>query len=145
MGDLVFYPHPIFRGDEFLAPSFKNLELFIREQAEEAKRTEVPQQLKQKLHYRKFIRMKKQKVMSQIKGQDKTPEKQLNEVEIGNLPEKEFRIIIVNKIQDLQKRMETKFEKMQEIFTKDLQEQKNKQTEMNNTLLLLLLSHFSRV
>ena len=55
-------------------------------------------------------------------------------MEIGNLPEKEFRIIIVNKIQDLQKRMETKFEKMQEIFTKDLQEQKNKQTEMNNTL-----------
>ena len=32
--------------------------------------------------------MKKQKVMSQMKGQDKTPEKQLNEVEIGNLPEK---------------------------------------------------------
>ena len=31
--------------------------------------------------------MKKQKVMSQKKGQDKTPEKQLNEVEIGNLPE----------------------------------------------------------
>ena len=68
--------------------------------------------------------MKKQKVVSQMKGQDKTPEKQLNEVEIGNLPEKEFRIIIVNKIQDLQKRMETKFEKMQEMFTKDLQEQK---------------------
>jgi len=88
LGDLVFYPHPIFRGDEFSAPSFKNLELFIRGQAEEAKRTEVPQQLKQKLHYRKFIRMKKQKVMSQMKGQDKTPEKQLNEVEIGNLPEK---------------------------------------------------------
>ena len=37
-------------------------------------------------------------------------------------------------IQDLRKRMEAKFEKMQEIFTKDLQEQKNKQTEMNNTL-----------
>ena len=32
--------------------------------------------------------MKKQKVMSQTKGQDKTPEKQLNEVEIGNLSEK---------------------------------------------------------
>ena len=110
MGDLVFYPHPIFRGDEFLAPSFKNLELFIREQAEEAKRTEVPQQLKQKLHYRKFIRMKKQKVMSQIKGQDKTPEKQLNEVEIGNLPEKEFRIMIVKMIQDLRKTMNNTLE-----------------------------------
>ena len=28
--------------------------------------------------------------MYQMKEQDKTPEKQLNEVEIGNLPEKEF-------------------------------------------------------
>ena len=27
-----------------------------------------------------------QKVMSQMKGQEKVPEKQLNEVEIGNLP-----------------------------------------------------------
>ena len=33
--------------------------------------------------------------MSEMKGQDKTPEKQLNEVEIGSLPEKEFRIMIV--------------------------------------------------
>ena len=44
--------------------------------------------------------MKKQKVVSQGKGQDKTPEKQLNEVEISNLPEKEFRIMIVNMIQE---------------------------------------------
>ena len=64
--------------------------------------------------------MKKQKVMSQIKGQDQTPEKQLNEVEIGNLPEKEFRIMIQKMIQDLRKRMEAKIEKMQEMFTKDL-------------------------
>ena len=48
-------------------------------------------------------------------------------------------------IQDLGKRMETKIEKIQEMFTKELEELKNKQTEMNNTLLLLLLSHFSRV
>ena len=78
--------------------------------------------------------MKKQKVMSQKKGQDKTPEKQLNEVEIGNLPEKELRIMIVKMIQDLWKRMEAKIEKMQEMFTKDLQERKNKEREMNNTL-----------
>ena len=58
--------------------------------------------------------------MSQMKGQDKTPEKQLTEVEIGNLSEKEFRIMIVKKIQDLGKRMEAKIEKMQEMFTKDL-------------------------
>ena len=62
--------------------------------------------------------------MSQMKGQDKTPEKQLNEVEMGNLPEKEFRIMIVKMIPDLRKRMEAKVEKMQEMFTKDLQELK---------------------
>ena len=58
--------------------------------------------------------------MSQMKGQDKTPEKQLNEVEIGNLLEKEFRIMIVKMSQDLGKRMKVKIEKMQEMFTKDL-------------------------
>ena len=60
-----------------------------------------------------------------MKGQDKIPEKQLNEVEIGNLTEKEFRIMIVKMIQDLRKRTEAKIEKMQEIFTKDLEELKN--------------------
>ena len=71
--------------------------------------------------------------MYQMKEQDKTPEKKLNELEIGNLQEKEFRIIIVKMIQDLRKRMAAKIKKIQEIFNKDLQELKNKQTEMNNT------------
>ena len=76
--------------------------------------------------------MKKQKVMSQMKGQDKIPEKQLIEGEIGNLPE-EVTKVIVKMIQDLRRRMEVKIE-IQEMFTKDLQELSNKQTEMNNTL-----------
>ena len=59
--------------------------------------------------------MKKQKVTSQMKGQDKTQEIQLNEVEIGNLPEK-FGIMIV-KIQDVGKRMEAKTEKKQYLPT----------------------------
>ena len=62
--------------------------------------------------------MKSQRAMYQMKEQDQTPEKQLNEVEIGNLPEKEFRIIIVKMIQDLRKRMEAKIEKMQKCLTK---------------------------
>ena len=57
--------------------------------------------------------MKRQRAMYQMKEQDKTPEKQLNGLEIGNLPEKQFRIIIVKMIQDLRKRMEAKIEKMQ--------------------------------
>ena len=55
-------------------------------------------------------------------------------METGNLPEKEFRIMIVKTIQNLGKRMEVKIEKRQEMFIKDLQELKNKETEMNNIL-----------
>ena len=66
--------------------------------------------------------MKKQRVLSHMNGQCKTPEKQANEVEIGSLPEKEFRITIVKMVQELQKTME----KMQEMFTEDLEELKNK-------------------
>ena len=72
--------------------------------------------------------------MYQMKEQEKTPEKQLNEMEIGNLPEKEFRIMIVKMIQDLGIRMEAKIEKIQETINKDLEELKNKQTEMTNTI-----------
>ena len=42
--------------------------------------------------------------------------------------------MIVKMIQHLRKIMEAKIEKMQEMFTKDVEELKNKQTEMNNTL-----------
>ena len=78
--------------------------------------------------------MKRQRATYQMKEQDKTPEKQLNEVEIGNLPEKKFRIMIVKMIQDLGKTMKAKIKKIQEMFNKDLEELKNKQTEMNNTI-----------
>ena len=61
-----------------------------------------------------------------MKEQDKAPEKQPNEEEIGNLPEKEFRLI-VKMIQDFEQRMEAKTEKMQEMSNKDLEELKNKQ------------------
>ena len=50
-------------------------------------------------------------------------------MEIGNFPEKEFRIMIVKMIQDLGKWME----KMQEMFTKDQEELKNKQTDEQYT------------
>ena len=68
-----------------------------------------------------------------MKKLDKTQE-QLSEVEIGNQCEKEFRVMIVNMIQDLGKRMEAQIEKIKDIFNKDLEELKNKQTEMNNTI-----------
>ena len=54
----------------------------------------------------------------QRKEQDKTPEEQLSEVEIGNLPKKEFRVMIVKMIQDLRKRKEAQIETIKEMFNK---------------------------
>ena len=55
-----------------------------------------------------------------MKERGKNPPDQTNEEEIGSLPEKEFRVMIVMMIQNLGKRMEAKIEKMQETFNKDL-------------------------
>ena len=66
----------------------------------------------------------------QIKEQTRNTEVQINEEEIGKLPEKEFRITIVKMIKNL----ENKMEKMQETINKDLEELKNKHTEIHNTI-----------
>ena len=57
-----------------------------------------------------------------MKERIRNTEVQLNEEEIGNLLEKEFRIVIVKMIQDFGKRMEAQIKKMQEMFNKDLEE-----------------------
>ena len=71
---------------------------------------------------------------------DKCPPNQTKEEEIGSLPEKEFRIIIVKMIQNLENKMELQInrleartEKMQEIFNKDLEKIK-KESVMNNAI-----------
>ena len=65
-----------------------------------------------------------------MKEQDKNPPDIKNEEEIGSLPEKELRIMIVKMIQNPGNRIE----KIQETFNKDLAEKKSKQTIMNNTI-----------
>ena len=60
----------------------------------------------------------------------KNPPDQTNEEEIGSLPEKEFRVLIVMMIQNLGNGME----KIKETFNKDLEELNSKQTMMNNTI-----------
>ena len=69
--------------------------------------------------------------MSQIKKQDKTPQEQLNEKKIGNLPEKELRVMIVKMIKNLRKRVEAWIEKIQEIFNKELVDLKNRDEQYN--------------
>ena len=73
--------------------------------------------------------MKRQRNTAQMKEQTRNTEVQINEEEIGKLPEKEFRIMIVKMIKNL----ENKMEKMQESINKDLEELKSKRTETNNT------------
>ena len=65
-----------------------------------------------------------------MKEQGKNLQDQINEGEMGNLPEKEFRVMIVKMTQNLGNKME----KIQEMFNKDLEELKSKQTMMNNTI-----------
>ena len=80
--------------------------------------------------------MKRQRNTAQMKKQGRNSQDQINKEEISYLPEREFRIMIVKMLQRLENRME----KMQEAFntvntiTKDIEEIKNKQTEMNNTI-----------
>ena len=70
--------------------------------------------------------MKRQRNAQKVKEQDKCPPNQTKEEEIGKLPDKEFRIMIVKMIQNLENKMElqinsleTRIEKMQERNKKE--------------------------
>ena len=64
--------------------------------------------------------MKRQRNTTQIKEQTRNTELQINEEEIGKLPEKEFRIMIVK----MTKNLENKMENVQESINKDLGSQR---------------------
>ena len=85
--------------------------------------------------------MKRQRNTQQVKKQGKCPPNQTKEEEIGNLPNKEFQIMIVKMIPNLENKirlqiniLETRIKKMQKRFTKDLKEIKNSQYIMNNAI-----------
>ena len=74
--------------------------------------------------------MKRQRNTTEMKKQTRKTEVQINEEEIGKLPDKEFRIMTVKVIKSLANKME----KMQESINKELEALKNKHTETNNTI-----------
>ena len=85
--------------------------------------------------------MKRQRNTQQVKEQDKCPPNQTKEEEIGSPPDKEFQIMIVKMIQNLEIKVESQInsleartEKMQERFNKDLEEIKKSQYIMNNAI-----------
>ena len=79
--------------------------------------------------------MKRQRNIQKVKEHNKSPPNQTKEEEIRSLPEKEFKIMIIKMIQNLENKMElqinsleTRIEKMQEMFNKDLEEIKKSQS-----------------
>ena len=86
-------------------------------------------------------KMKWQRNTQQLKEHDKYPPNQTKEEEIGSIPEKEFRIMIIKMIQNLENKielqinsLEMRIEKMQEMFNKDLEEIKKSHLIMNNAI-----------
>ena len=80
--------------------------------------------------------MKRQRNIQQAKEHDISPLNQTEEEEIGSLPEKEFRTMVVKMIQNLTNKMElqinrleTRTEKMQEMFNKDRSKDESINTE----------------
>ena len=85
--------------------------------------------------------MQRQRNTQQLKERDKCPTNQTKEEEIGNLPDKEFQMMIVKMILNLENKMElqinnleTRIEKMPEMFNKGLKEIKKSQYIMNNAI-----------
>ena len=58
-----------------------------------------------KNQYRDSVKMKKQRNVFQAKKQDKTPETDLNEMEISDFPDKEFKIMVIKVLIKFRRRM----------------------------------------
>ena len=78
--------------------------------------------------------MKRQRNTQQVKEHDKHAPNQTKEEEIGSLPKKELRIMIIEMIQNMENKMELqinrlelRIEKMQEMFNRGIEEIKKSQ------------------
>ena len=70
-----------------------------------------------------------------MKEQTRNTEIQINEEEIGKLPEKEFRIMIVKMIKKKKKHLENRMEKIQESINKDLEELRRRKWQLQYSCL----------
>ena len=68
--------------------------------------------------------------MTQIRKKEKIPEKQLSDLEIISLQEKDFRLMM----QDTGNNLEAKMDNLQETVSKEIQDLKLKQAEMQNII-----------
>ena len=69
-----------------------------------------------------------------MREKGKTPEKQLSHEEILSLQEKDFRLLMLKMMQDIGNKLEAKLDNLQETLSKEIQNIKLKQEEMQNTI-----------
>ena len=69
-----------------------------------------------------------------MREKGKTPEKQLSHEEILNLQKKDFRLLMLKMMQDIGNKLEAKMDNLQETLSKEIQDIKLKQEEMQNTI-----------
>jgi len=62
----------------------------------------------------------------QMNEQDKATEKELSEEELGNLPWKVFRVMIIKMIKELRRRVDTQTEELED-FNRELKNKKKNQ------------------
>ena len=62
--------------------------------------------------HQKPIKMKRQRTVTQIREQEKTPENQLSDQEIFSLQEKDFRLLMLKMVQDIGNKLEAKMDNL---------------------------------
>ena len=72
--------------------------------------------------------------MFQTKEQDKTPEEQVSEVDISNLPDKVFKVMVIKMVKGLRKRLDEQSKNIK-VLNEQLENIKKNQTEMKNKSL----------
>ena len=73
--------------------------------------------------------MRRQRNTFQVREKDKTPEKELSETEMSNLPDREFKQRVLRMLTDLGRRID----ELSENVNKEMEDIKKNQSEMKNT------------
>ena len=78
--------------------------------------------------------MKRQRTITHMREKEKSPENQLSDQEILSHQEKDFRLLMLKMMQDIGNKMEAKMDNLQETMSKEIQDIRLKQEEMQNTI-----------
>uniref|UniRef100_A0A8D1VKI2 L1 transposable element RRM domain-containing protein n=1 Tax=Sus scrofa TaxID=9823 RepID=A0A8D1VKI2_PIG len=78
--------------------------------------------------------MKRHKTVTQMRAKEETTENQLSDQEILSLQGKDLSLLMLKMMQDVGHKLEAKTDNLQETLTKEIQDRKREQEEMQNTI-----------